>query len=202
MSRIDGSEGEPDAYTTTTFQAMADAVLPPTFRRNEARWTIVAGANQLCVDRYVIAELDHSQFPPFEATNGERLSRSTARLLDWGAERLLGGGPPPLFSGAFPGGGPFSALPRLGRLQTLDLLDRLELSADELPAPFSENPALVRIIVNSLHQLTYFGYYSGWAGCGEAGWGLVGYPGPSFGYRDFRGFPSKDSRIEGGDTDG
>ncbi|WP_309122238.1 hypothetical protein [Paenibacillus sp.] len=202
MSRNDGSSGEPDAYTEATFQAVADAVLPPTFRRKEATWEIVAGANQLCVDRYVIAELDHSQFPPIQATNGERLSRSTARLLDWGAERLMGSVPTSLSPGSFPGGGPFSALSRLGRLQTLDLLDRVELSPDELPAPFSENPALVRIIVNSLHQLTFFGYYSEWSGCGAAGWRLVGYPGPSFGYRDLRGFPSKDSRIEGGDTDG
>jgi len=206
-----------DAYTRATFQALADAILPPVIRRTEeggAEW--IPGAVQLWADRFASGELDFSQFIPAGAGPIEPLSRASARLLDAAARQLVRRG---LMQDTenpwtFPGGGLFSALSRTDRLRALTLLDRLEIPLDTLPFPFTNNPPMIQVIVNSFYQLTLFGYYSEWFGYGTTrlappndrrleafppSWRLVGYPGPSFGYRDLRGFLLKYPHKQGDD---
>lgn len=216
MSRSNGSTGTGDMHIKATFQALVDTIIPTTLRQAEAEGTVtVAGAVQLCVDEFVMKEIDHSQFVP--ANDNHRiqipLSRSTAQLLDMGAEQLIGKGlaQPPLNPWHFPGG-QFAALSREDRLQTLALLDRLEIPLDLVPPPYQNNPGMIQTMIDSLTQLTMFGYYSEWFGYGTTrlfppdyrqveffppGWSLVGYPGPAFGYRDFRGFLLKYPHAKG-----
>ncbi|WP_093041567.1 hypothetical protein [Thalassobacillus cyri] len=97
----------------------------------------------------------------------------------------------------------FSTLSRKDRLRAIELLENLKVPLDILPVPYKNNPSLLQIMIDSLYQLTFFGYYSEWYGYGETrlnspafrylrtypvSWTYTGYPGPSFGYRDFRGF--------------
>lgn len=197
------------AYVRETYRALTDAILPPTNRH--------AGAVQLGVDRFVAEELDHSQFIP-AGTDPQRappLSWSTAFVLDKGAEELVGRGLAirPVYSRSFPGGGLFSALTRINRLRALALIDRLEIPLHRLPQPYTNQPGMVQTIVDSLHQLTMFGYYSEWFGYGTTRfaspdrrrlefrppvWQRIGYPGPAFGYRDLRGFLLTDPHPKGG----
>lgn len=195
-------------YTRLTFQALVDAIIPPTLRPAEAGGVeFAAGALQLCLDQYVIGNTDHSQFVPVDGGVPEPLSLSTARMLNVGAKY-----------GSFPGSGDgmFYSLSREDRLRTLDSLDRLIVPLSLLPLPFRNNPALVQTMIDTLNQLTMFGYYSEWFGYGTTrlfppdcrqlefvppGWRLCGYPGPAFGYRDFRGFVLRYPRSEGGASD-
>ncbi|HZG83694.1 hypothetical protein [Paenibacillus sp.] len=196
MTRSMASEGMGGEHARATFQALADALIPPMWRTNHAFCArIVPGALHLDIDRYLMMQLDHSQFVPPGAEGAVLpLSISTARLLDMGAEGLP------------PEGRLFSALPRIDRLLALQRLDRLHIPLSAAPPPFTDNPALIRTIVNSLHQLTLFGYYSEWFGYGTTrlnapqdrklewfppGWSWSEYPGPSLGYRALRGFVLK-----------
>lgn len=203
-----------EVYVRSTYQALVDAIIPPTARVQGIE--PAAGAVQLGVDRYVALDLDHSQFVPAGA--GPKplpLSWSTSQLLDIGALELLRKGMArcPLTGARFPGGGWFAALSRFDRLQALALLDRVEVPLHLLPSPFTNNPGMVRTIVDSFHQLTMFGYYSEWPGYGTTrlfppeyrrletappAWYAVGYPGPAFGYRELRGFLLYYPHAEGG----
>jgi hypothetical protein len=203
-----------EVYIRSTYQALVDAIIPPTGMCSGIEPT--AGAVQLGVDRYVALDLDHSQFVP--AGTGRKpmpLSWSTSQLLDVGALELLRRGMVrcPLNATCFPGGGWFAALARIDRLRALALLDRVEVPLHLLPPPFTNNPGMVQTIVDSFHQLTMFGYYSEWPGYGTTrllppecrrveetspAWGAVGYPGPAFGYRELRGFLLYYPHAEGG----
>ncbi|KRE49197.1 gluconate 2-dehydrogenase subunit 3 family protein [Paenibacillus sp. Soil724D2] len=217
MSRSNGSKGTGDIYIKATFQAVVDTIIPPTLRQVEVVGTVpAAGAVQLCVDEFVMNELDHSQFVPVNDEHPIQmpLSRSTAQLLDRGAEQLIRRGLAqlPLNPWFFHGGGPFSALSREDRLQTLALLDQLEIPLHLVPPPYQNNPGMIQTMIDSLSQLTMFGYYSEWYGYGTTrlfppdyrqveffppGWRLADYPGPAFGYRDFRGFLLKYPHAKG-----
>lgn len=217
MSRSNGSTGTGDMDIRATFQALVDTIIPPTLRQEEAVGTVpVAGAFQLSVDEFVMNEIDHSQFVPVNDEHRIQipLSRSTAQLLDMGAEQLIQKGlaQHPLNPWLFPGGGQFSALSREDRLQTLALLDRLEIPLHLVPPPYQNNPGMIQTMIDSLTQITMFGYYSEWFGYGTTrlfppgyrqveflppGWRLAGYPGPAFGYRDFRGFLLKYPHAKG-----
>ncbi|MBD0383990.1 hypothetical protein [Paenibacillus sedimenti] len=170
MSRSNGSNGTGDTYTRVTFQALVDAIIPPTCRHVEGGGTeLVAGAVQLCMDQFVMREIDHSQFVPVNKNrNPIPLLRSTAQLLDMGAEQLIRSGlaQHPLNALLFPGGRLFSALSRVDRQQTLDLLDRLDIPLQLLPPPYQNNPGIIQTMIDSLNQLTMFGYYSEWFGYG------------------------------------
>lgn len=210
-------EGVHDAYTQATFQAFVDAVIPPTLRVTQAGVFPIPGAINLCIHDYVIWDLDHSQYiPPSGNSTITPLSKSTAILLDLGAEQFIrtSHAVQPQDSCQFPCGGIFSTLSRSDRLSSVMLLDRLDISLQRLPLPYQNNPALIQVIMSSINQLTLFGYYSEWYGYGSTrlfptefrrfeyyppGWGLVGYPGPSFGYRDFRGFILRYPHKKGAD---
>lgn len=217
MSQSNVSIGTGDGYVRATFQALVDAIIPPTIRHTGTTGVeFVAGAVQLCLDQFVMENLDHSHFIPVDANQIQiPLSRSTALLLEIGAEQFIKSGlaQQTLNVWGFPFGGLFTALSRVDRLQTLALLDRLDIPLHMLPPPYQNYPAMIQIIINSLYQFTMFGYYSEWFGYGTTrlfppeyrsveffspGWSLAGYPGPAFGYRDFRGSLLKYPKDEGG----
>ena len=133
------------------------------------------------------------------------MSKATAELLDVGAAQLIQTGQIqyPLSVNIFPGGGPFSTLSPIDRLRTITLIERLEINLENLRIPYKNNPSLVRNMMDVLNQLSTFGHYSEWTAYGTTrlfspeyrrveyfphGWFQTLYPGPSFGYRDFRGF--------------
>lgn len=207
-----------DSHTQATFQAFVDAIIPLTCQYTGASATEYApGAIGLGIQDYVIKELDFSQFIPADAEpNIIPLSKSTAILLDIGAAQFLNLNHALLLSSGFsyPCEGLFSTLSRIDRLRAVTLLDHLAVPLESLPQPYQNNPALVQVMMSSINQLTLFGYYSEWFGygttrflptnlkrieCCPPSWKLVGYPGPSFGYRDFRGFlmrfPHQKGRI-------
>ncbi len=180
-----------DPHTKATFQALVDAILPATSKimvpDGKER---VAGASHVYLYEFVIQELDHSHKMDI------LFSKATAQLLDVAATELLikGLAKLPHQGKPFPGGGPFSALLRHDRLRAIDLLDQLDIELHTLPIPYKDNAPLILTMMNSLNQITMFGYYAGWRGYGTEpysfpqSWIQVGYPGPAFGYRDFRGF--------------
>ncbi|WP_426450705.1 hypothetical protein ACP26L_01460 [Paenibacillus sp. S-38] len=207
MAKFNGETATEDIYVRVTFQALLDAILPVTYRAREddadALVPVPSGV-QLQLHEYLLRELDHSEFQPENSLSAlPPLSRSTAQLLDLGAEQSIRRGLTLPLSEGYPGGGQFTRLARLDRLLTLERIDRLEIPLGELPLPYTNNPGLVQTMVNSFTQLPYFGYYCEWYGYGtmrfdppadrrlqfpSPGWFLSGYPGPSFGYRDLRGF--------------
>jgi hypothetical protein len=221
MPESDSDSGREEAYVAATFQALADAILPPVWKRTAADVTFIPGGVQRCADQYVRFELDRSQFIP---ANGEgermpRLSWASAKLLDAAADELIRRGAAPSASAPqhFPGGGSFAALTRIDRLQALALIDRSELPLHRLPPPFADNAVSILVMANSFFQLTMFGYYSEWPGYGSTrlsprkerrlecfppGWSLTGYPGPSSGYRDLRGFEIDAPLPKGGAPNG
>lgn len=157
---------------------------------------------------YVIWILDHSIAIPIEWQLDLihiSYSRSTAQLLDAAAVQLIrtGQAKHPGYGSPFPGGGLFAALSRRERLRAITLLERLEISLETLPVPYQNNLSLIRNMMDVLNQLTLFGHFSEWPGYGTTrllhpdyreleyfppGWLQAIYPGPAFGYRDFRGF--------------
>ncbi|WP_240647168.1 hypothetical protein [Paenibacillus nanensis] len=204
-------------YVQATFQAAVDAVIPPVFQGSGGSIQIV-GAAQLGVHKYVIRQLDHSQFIPvgMPVEPLMSLSMSTAVMLDAGAEELvhIGAMTDPVSRMLYPEGGTFSALSRINRLKAIALINQLAIPIHALPFPYQNNPGLIQTMMESLHQLTMFGYYSEWFGYGRTrclppeeqrvecfppGWRMSGYPGPSFGYRGLRGFLLKYPHQKGAD---
>lgn len=188
----------------STFQALVHAIIPPHHRYSVQ----VAGAQELHVYEYVLWILDHSIDLPVKKqlnlVNGS-MSKSTAELLDAGAARLIQTGQNlyPLNTTVFPCGGPFSALSPIDRLRAITLLERLDIDLENVSIPYKNNPGLVRNMMDVLNELSMFGYYSEWTAYGTTRlfspeyrrvehfplvWFQTGYPGPSFGYRDFRGY--------------
>lgn len=204
-------------YARATFHALVDAMIPEEWRLEARGLAPVAGAAQLGVDRFVMQELDQSQFIPMDAEPASvpALSWSSAVMLNVGADTLVrrGAARPIWAYPAFPGGSLFAALAPDDRLEVMGLLDHLEVPMELLPPPFRNNPGLIRTMVNSFYQLTMFGYYSEWYGYGSSRfyppgyrsiefcppvWRRIGYPGPAFGYRDYRGLLLKYPHDKGG----
>jgi hypothetical protein len=191
-------------YIRSTFQALVHAIIPPHLRYSVQ----VAGAQELHVNEYVIWILDHSIALPVKEqlnlVNGS-MSKSTAELLDVGAAQLVKTGQNlyPLNATIFPSGGPFTALSPIDRLRAITLIELLEIDLEKLNTPYKNNPGLVRNMMDVLNELSMFGHYSEWTAYGTTrlfspeyrrveyfphGWFQTNYPGPSFGYRDFRGY--------------
>lgn len=138
------------------------------------------------------------------------LSHSTAMMLDSAATQLVNSRQiQTLGQSLFSGGGMFSCLSRKDRLRTLSALENLQLDLYLLPAPYQNNAGLIKHVTDALNRFSMFGYYSEWPAYGSTrlypppyrrleffpwGWQQVGYPGVSFGYRDFRGFLMKIDR--------
>ncbi|MFC4101599.1 hypothetical protein [Paenibacillus xanthanilyticus] len=184
-----------NAYTQATFQAVVDAIFP-----------IGRHPGQYAIEAFVRQQIDRSQFIPAgddPPSPIEPLSFSTAKLLDIGASALIERGlaTHPIQRGRYPGGGWFASLSRIDRLRAITILNQVAVPMESLPIPYRDNPGLVQTIMDSLHQLTMFGYDSEWMGCGTTrllppneqrveyvppSWCQTGYPGPAFGYRALR----------------
>ena len=209
MAEPSGIERTKNQYIKSTFQALVQAIIPPHFRYNSKGTIQVAGALELDVYEYIIWILDHSIAPSVKAqlnlADGRSMSKATAELLDAGATQLIRAGQIqyPLNVLTFAGGGPFSALSPIDRLRAITHIERLEINLETLRIPYKNNPELVRIMIDALNELPMFGQYSEWTAYGTTrlyspeyrrveyfphGWFQTQYPGPSFGYRDFRGF--------------
>lgn len=183
------------AHTRATFMAFVDAVIPSTL-----------GALDLRLDDYLIWCLDHYIAIQRDfGVNTIQLSSATAGVLDAGAKQLILSGKvqeTPNHS-IFPEGGPFAALSVNDRFEAIYLLEHGQMDMESLPPPFKGNLPLVENILGNLHQMILIGYYSEWFSLGTTRlappenrrverpfitWGLVNYPGPSYGYRGLRGF--------------
>jgi hypothetical protein len=198
--------GAIDRYILSTFQALVQAIIPATPYYSTPFQS--AGALELKVYEYVIWILDHSiAFPVKKQLNlvDNSMSKATAELLDSGAAQLIQTGQIryPLNVYANPGGGPFTVLSPFDRLRAISLIEMLEINLETLNLPYKNNPGLIRNMMDVLNQLTQFGLYSEWPAYGKTrlfspeyrrveyfplGWIQTQYPGPSNGYRDFRGF--------------
>ncbi|GAA0472034.1 hypothetical protein [Alkalibacillus silvisoli] len=140
-------------------------------------------------------QLEHQAVP---------LAYPIAIMLDSAATQLVNASQVhPLHNSQFPDGGMFSYLSKNDRIRTLSALENLKLDLYLLPSPFQNNGGMVKFITDALNRFSMFGYYSEWPAYGTTrlnppgyrtleffppGWFLVGYPGVSLGYRDFRGF--------------
>lgn len=205
-----------DSYTKATLRALVDAIIPATVQYERGlplRW--IVGAAGLSVEDFVIKQLDHSQFVPVNASAAGilPLSLATASLLDIGAAVLKRAQSKTYGSKTLRGA--FASLPRMDRLRAIALINRLAIPLFALPLPYQNNPGLVLTMMDSLHQLTVFGYYSEWYGYGSTrllpankqrveffppGWRFAGYSGPSYGYRAYRGYVLAFTHREGGQS--
>jgi hypothetical protein len=215
---IKGSDRTDDCYIRSTFESLVQAIIPATPLTARILEPVqLPGALELKVYGYVIWILDHSIAPPVKTKlNIRSMTRSTAELLDQGAIQLIKTGQNvyPLIINSFHCGGPFTKLSMVDRLRSLTLIERLELNLENLSPPYQNNPTLIHTMIDVLNQLTLFGFYSEWTGHGTTGqftpefrkveyfppgWVQSHYPGPSFAYRDFRGFlafmPHKKGKV-------
>lgn len=173
--------------TQLNFMSVVDALIPANMISTDSNKHFQCGGLNLMILEYLLISLDSLPQP---------LSNETSQLLDISAYYTV---PSPSFFY----NGYFSDLSRSNRLKTLTALENLQVPLDKLPIPYQNNPTLIKIMVDSLYQLTFFGYYSEWTGylytsyyspsyrqllTFPLGWYYSGYPGPSYGYRDFRGF--------------
>jgi hypothetical protein len=195
------------SHTKATFQSLVDAIIPntPMLGVKKGREQ-AAGGMKLQVYTYIIWQLDH-----FIAVQMGKslvrlpLSHVTAYMLDVMAAQLISTGKVkelPSFTG-FLGGGIFSTLLPKDRIRTLEFFDEINLNLGTLPPPYQNNPGLIKQVVAAIISMAMFGYYSEWPGYETTrlfppddrrlesfppDWVQAGYPGPAYGYRDFRGF--------------
>ncbi|MCV9886196.1 gluconate 2-dehydrogenase subunit 3 family protein [Metabacillus halosaccharovorans] len=204
---IEESERRINCYIKSTFQALVQAIIPPTPCLTDTFGVVFhPGALEFKVYKYVILILNHSiSYPVKLKINVQSMALSTAELLDHGADQLINTcqNVYPVNIMRFPHGGLFSKLSPIDRLRALTLIDKLEINTNNLKPPYQNNPDLIRQMTAVLNQLTMFGFYSEWTGYGTTsqcppnqrrveyfppGWIMSKYPGPAYAYRDFRGF--------------
>ena len=196
-------------YTQASFRALIDALLPSSYEQYNYEST-----NNMEVHEYIMYSLDHdiSIQQPLHHTIVP-LSYPTAKMLDIAATQLMNTyQAQPYPQSLFPGGGMFSCLSRRDRIRTLSALENLNIDLYVLPSPFQNNAGLVKNVTDALNRFSMLGYYSEWPAYGSTrlrppserrleffpmNWQRVGYPGVSYGYRDFRGFLLRMNRSEG-----
>jgi hypothetical protein len=190
-------------YVEANFQALTDALLPSA---NQFGFGSIFESDDLQAHKYVMDGLDH--YITIQQQLGQRavpLAYPTAMMLDIAATQLVNTHqlqqpyPQPIYSG----GGMFSRLTRIDRLQTLTALENLDIDLYLLPFPFQNNGGMVTHVTDALNRFSMFGFYSEWPAYGTTrsyppndrrleffppGWQQAGYPGVALGYRDFRGF--------------
>lgn len=131
------------------------------------------------------------------------LSDATAELLDTSARQLIAKNKASDRQKLFSNDGSFASLSREDRLRALAILEKLDIDLRSLPTPYRYNTGLIQFMIDSLNRFVMFGYYTEWLGYGStkfdipdeqilkqfpSSWEQVGYPGPTLGYRDFRGY--------------
>lgn len=199
------------SYTQASFRALTDALLPSSLPQSS--YEPIYCATDMGVHDYIIYALDHDISIQQQLHHTIiLLSHPTAMMLDIAATQLVTSlQAQPYPQSLFPGGGMFSCLARKDRIRTLSALENLEVDLYTLPSPFQNNAGLVKNITDALNRFSMLGYYSEWPAYGSTrllspnqrrleffpiNWQRVGYPGVSFGYRDFRGFLLRMNRNE------
>lgn len=186
------------SYTTQlNFMAMVDTLIPSNAIRSDSSWKFQCGGFNLSIWKYLLISFDNFTQP---------LTEQTSQLLDISASFTVST-PSSCYDGFF------SKLTRYDRLKTISALENLQVPLEKLPIPFQNNPILIKNVIDYLHVLTIFGYYSEWSGylytnyyspsyreliCFPLGWVYSGYPGPSYGFRDFRGYLLKLENLQEG----
>lgn len=184
-------------YTTATFQALVEAIIPYTPELSFKYGDYMApGAAFQGIDQFVIWEFDHLVAIEINFNvHPVLLSGAIAQLLNAAASQLIHSGiirePRKDY---FPGGGEFCSLSRNGRLLTLSYLERRQINHRDLPQPFQNNPHWIQIVIDLANRYTVFGYYSEWSGYGSTrlftpearkleyypiSWKQISYPAPA-----------------------
>ncbi|AOY77919.1 hypothetical protein [Clostridium formicaceticum] len=185
--------------TQATFKAFVDAIFPRTHEEP-------SGALDLHTEEFLIWVLDHLLSLTIVKKNVNiPMANVTAEMLNIAAKELIDKGEnkksvnPDIMQEK----GVFAALDPSDRFRTISLLEELRLDLANLPVPFWNNSGVVLAITSVLTLLTVFGHYSEWCAYDSTkletvekriiqefpvSWKEVGYPGPSKGYRAFRGY--------------
>lgn len=186
--------------TQLNFMAIVDVLIPSNVIWSDSKWEFQCGGLNQSIWKYLLISFDNFTQP---------LSEQTSQLLDISAYFTVS-------THSFCYDGFFSKLSRNDRLKTITALENLQVPLDKLPIPYQNNPILIKNVVDILYILTIFGYYSEWSGysytryyspsyrqltCFPLGWIYSGYPGPSYGYRDFRGYLLKMDSLHEEGTD-
>lgn len=199
-------------YIQASFQVLTDAILPSA--HISTNYESANNITNMDVYQYIIYSLDRSVSIQQQLHNTiVPLAYPTARMLDIAAMQLVQIDQVQSYSqNLFPGGGKFASLSRKDRIRTLSALENLDIDLYVLPSPFRNNAGLVKYVTDALNRFAMLGFYSEWLGYGSTrgyspnerrpeffppNWQRVGYPGVSFGYRDFRGFLLRMNRSEG-----
>ncbi|WP_438449025.1 hypothetical protein [Gorillibacterium sp. sgz5001074] len=182
----------------TAFKALSDTVVPAAYGE--------PGAVDYGVEHFIMWQLDHMVTVPSDLGQiPVQLSRATASLLDaaaatWCISVQHPGSPP---APVCPVPGLFASLNTRDRAGALSLLQGPRLELGSLPSPYTYNAGFVRTMFHVLTTLPMMGFYSEWIGYGTTrllspdyrvmerfpeGWRQAGYPGPSYGYRELRGY--------------
>ncbi|MBO1512464.1 hypothetical protein [Metabacillus bambusae] len=198
-----------DVQTRATFRALVQMIIQPRKYITSTLGAVqVEDALLVKVYEYVIWTLDHSLANTSKQQlnlNNSSMSAATADLLNTAAAYLVQSGRAkcPLDVRVFTKRNPFTYLSRSDRFRVITLLECLDINLASLPIPYTNNPGLIRNMMDVLNQLTLFGYYSEWPAYGTTrflqpdnrlleyfpiGWCQSNYPGVAFGYRDLRGF--------------
>ncbi|SFD66544.1 hypothetical protein SAMN05216238_10357 [Lentibacillus persicus] len=184
-----------------TFQALTDALLPSV----KPAYGLPFSNTDMGVHEYIIYALDHNISIQQQLYHHVvPLAYPTAMMLDAAAAQLINAHQAQAFpQNSFPHGGMFSRLSQADRIRTLSALENLEIDLFLLPSPYQNNAGMIKYVTDALNRFSLFGFYSEWPAYGSTrlrppddrrleffplSWQLVGYPGVSLGYRDFRGF--------------
>lgn len=190
--------------TSVTFRALVSALIPNTPDLAQTLGNAqVAGAKDLGVADFLVLYLDHCMSVQTGLTRANfPLSGPTAEILNVAALHLMAQQNTSQLNAtsSAPGNGPFANLSRRNRLLAITLLEQRDVDLGRLPAPFTNNAAMVDNILLRLHVGTVFGYYSEWTGYGATrtatpvrrrleffppSWLQVKFPGPGLGCRNY-----------------
>lgn len=194
--------------TKSTFKAYIEAIMPmttETLEKQESNMT--CGAVNSHIDEYEIWSLNHLLSLNIIITNFSiHLANATAKMLEIAAEQLIyqQENKDVINSEMSRSEGKFACLSPNDRFKAITLLEQNKVDITKLPVPFHNNHGFVLVVLGEMAMLSTLSYYNEWSGFASSrmetpekrkleffpvSWKQVGYPGPSNGYHDFRGYP-------------
>lgn len=192
--------------TKGAFKALADAVVPQSPELLEKDHIQSFGALESLLDEYLIWSLDnYLSMKIFIDKFDINIANLTAGLMNTAAQQLIdtGRNTEPINREIDSEAGTFASLAPIDRFHAITILEELEVDTGSLPIPFNIYPSIIFSTSLSVALLSIIGYYTEWSGYGSTrletpekrrlenfpmGWKQAGYPGPSKGYRVFRGY--------------
>jgi hypothetical protein len=194
--------------TKSTFKAYVEAIIPRTSVIPEKQgFTAVYGAVDSHIDEFETWSLDHLLSLNIIIFNVHiHLANATAKMLEIAAGQLIyvKENKETIDSKIMLENGSFACLAPNDRFRAITLLEENKVDITRLPVPFRNNPDLVFAIMGEIAMLALLAYYNEWSGYGitrmetpekrrlehfPVSWDQAGYPGPTNGYHDFRGYP-------------